>query len=181
MLKKQGYSGSVYPLRRLKKKLAPRGAKPFLDLKFMPGEQIQVDWGSFGQLNYGGSLRPMHAFVVVLSHSRRIFAQFFHDMKTASVLEGLKLAFEYYGGVSRTALFDNMRTAVIENAGTAVRFNPQLLEFASVYHFEPRACNPRSGWEKGRTERSIRYLRESFFAGRKFASIGDLNQAIRTR
>ena len=180
MLRDRGYTGSVYPLRKLKKELLPSTAKAFLNLKFCPGEQAQVDWGSFGTIDYDGKTRPLHAFVVVLSYSRRIFVRYFHDMKTARVLEGLKLAFEYFGGVPRILLFDNMKSAVIENAITAVRFNSQLLEFTAYHHCEPRACNPRAGWEKGRTERAIRYLRESFFAGRSISNIVDLNQQVLT-
>lgn len=148
MLKKRGYTGSVYPIRRLKHKLAPQGGQAYLDLKFMPGEQAQVDWGSFGHMMYGTQRRPLHAFVMVLCYSRRIYARFFHDMKSARVQEGHRRAIEYFGGSARTIVYDNMKTAVLENLGAAVRFNPDLLELAAYYNFEPRACNPRSGWEK---------------------------------
>ena len=178
MIKQKGYTGSVYPVRKFKKQIAPGSRKAFLDLTFMPGEQAQVDWGSFGYLLYGSSKRPLHAFVVVLSYSRKIFAKFFHDMKSARVLEGHCDAFEYFQGVPRVVLFDNMKTAVIENLGTAVRFNRDLLDLAAYFRFEPRACNPRSGWEKGRTERAIRYLREGFFEGRSFDSLDQLNKDL---
>lgn len=179
MLKKQGYTGSVYPIRRIKKQILPASKKAFLDLNFTPGEQAQVDWASFGKMKYGEHQRPIHAFVMVLSYSRRIFAQFFHDMKSARVIEGHCRAFSKFEGIPRSVVFDNMKTAVVENLGTAVRFNEDLLDMAAYYHFEPRACNPRAAWEKGRVERAIRYIRESFFAGRTFDSLCDLNEQLR--
>jgi hypothetical protein len=71
-----------------------------------------------------------------------------------------------------------MKTAVIEHVGEGVRFNSDLLELAAHYSFMPRACNPRSGWEKGRVERAVRYVRENFFEARSFDNLEDLNQQL---
>ena len=57
-----------------------------------------------------------------------------------------------------------------------MRFNTRLLELASHYHFAPRACAPARGSEKGAVERSVRYIRDSFFAARSFTTIDDLNR-----
>jgi hypothetical protein len=57
-----------------------------------------------------------------------------------------------------------------------VRFNPRLLELASHYHFAPRAARPGRGSEKGAVERTVRYVRDSFFAARSFTTIEDLNR-----
>ena len=175
MLKSRGYSGSVYPIRNMCRMKRSSSNKAYLDLQFMPGEMAQVDWASFGSLQIGKHHRKVHAFVMVLAYSRRIYAHFFHDMCTTRVLEGHVLAFQAFGGSSREVLYDNMKTAVIENVGEGVRFQKDLLEIASHYAFIPRACNPRSGWEKGRVERAIRYIREGFFEGRKFENLIDLN------
>jgi transposase len=43
-------------------------------------------------------------------------------------------------------------TAVAEHDGRLVRFRPRFLGFAREYNFIPRACNPVSGWEKGKVE-----------------------------
>ncbi len=56
-----------------------------------------------------------------------------------------------------------------------VRFHERLLELAGHYHFEPRPCAPYRANEKGKVERAIRYLRESFFAARCFTDVEDLN------
>lgn len=178
MLRGRGYKGSVYPVRRLRRTILPSLNKAYLDLHFTPGEQAQVDWADFGKMSYGKHTRPLRCFIMVLSHSRAIYARMFHDMKSARVLEGHVLAFEKFSGVPRTVVYDNMKTAVIENMGSGIRFQSDLLELAAHYNFMPRACNPRAGWEKGRVERAVRYLREAFFEARTFASLGDLNDQL---
>lgn len=71
---------------------------------------------------------------------------------------------------------------VLERLGEAVHFHPRILELAAHYHFLPRPCRPARGNEKGRVERSIRFIRESFFAARPFTTLEDFNrQAARWR
>ena len=72
-------------------------------------------------------------------------------------------------------LYDNLRSAVLERHGDAIRFHPELLRFASRYRFEPRPVAVARGNEKGRVERAIRYVRDAFFAARQFADLDDLN------
>jgi len=74
------------------------------------------------------------------------------------------------------ALYDNLKSAVLDRQGDAIRFNPTLLSFSAHYRFEPRPCAVYRGNEKGRVERSIRYIRTNFFAGRQYKNLEDLNQ-----
>ena len=55
-----------------------------------------------------------------------------------------------------------------------------MLELAGHYHFAPQPCAPYRGNEKGKVERMIQYLRHSFFAARRFASLDDLNAQLAT-
>jgi len=64
---------------------------------------------------------------------------------------------------------------VLERQGDAIRFHPTLLEFAAHYRFEPRPVAVARGNEKGRVERAIRYVRDSFFAARTWSDLDDLN------
>ena len=72
-----------------------------------------------------------------------------------------------------------MISAVLERRGVAIRFHPNLLAFASHYHFEPRPVAVRRGNEKGRVERMIRTIRDSFFAARTWNDLDDLNRQAR--
>jgi transposase len=179
MIKARGYKGGYAPVRRLVKILRPVGAgAAYLRLHTLPGEQAQVDWGHFGHLHIGQVKRPLSCFVMVLAHSRALYARFFLDQTLSSFLLGHVLAFEALGGAPRQILYDNLKAAVVERNGDLIRYNPQLLELCAHYHFQPRACAPRRGNEKGKVERKIQDIRHSFFDGRPLSTLEQLNAQL---
>jgi transposase len=176
MVRERGYLGGPDHFRHLLACHRPRQpAEAYLRLRSLPGEQAQVDWGHFGHLTIGRARRPLMAFVMVLSWSRRIFLRFFLDARMESFLRGHVAAFAACNGCARVLLYDNLKSAVLERHGDAIRFHPTLLAFAAHYRYEPRPVAVARGNEKGRVERAIRYVRSSFFAGRQFADVEDLN------
>jgi len=180
MVRERGYTGSKDYFRSIVATMRPRKpAEAFLRVAVMPGEQAQVDWAHFGTIGEEQSARPLMAFVMVLSHSRRIFLRFFRSGNTAAFLQGHVEAFQAFCGVPRACLYDNLKSAVLERQGAAIRFNPQLLELATHYRFEPKPVSVARGNEKGRVERAIRYIREGFFTARTFADLDDLNAQAR--
>jgi len=176
MLRDRGYQGSISQLRRVVRKLRPVPTEAFLRLSFLPGEQAQVDWACFGQVAVGRALRRLSCFVLTLSYSRAFYLEFFFDQSLENFLQGHVNAFNDLGGAARTLLYDNLKAAVLERRGEAVRFHPRLLELCGHYHFAARPCNPGRGNEKGRVERTIRYIRDSFFAARDFTTLDNLNR-----
>ena len=62
------------------------------------------------------------AFVMVLSFSRRVFLRFFLDARMENFLHGHLGAFAAWDGVPRVILYDNLRSAVLERHGDAIRF-----------------------------------------------------------
>ncbi len=172
----RGYPGGQTLLRAWVAELRPRAApEAYLRLRTLPGEQGQVDWGAFGYLTIGKAKRPLVGFVMVLSWSRAIFLRFYLNQRMESFLHGHVSAFAAWGGLPRTLLYDNLKSAVLERQGDAIRFHPTLLELSAHYHFEPRPVAVARGNEKGRVERAIRYIRDSFFAGRQWTDLDDLN------
>ena len=181
MVGERGYVGCDSHFRHLIAELRPRPpAEAYLRLRTLPGEQAQVDWAHFGHLQIGRARRPLMAYVMVLSHSRMIFLRFFLDARMDSFLRGHVEAFVAFNGCPRVALYDNLKSAVLERVGEAIRFNPELLALAGHYRFEPRPVAVARGNEKGRVERAIRYIRDSFFAGRSFTDLDDLNAQAQT-
>ena len=175
MLHGRGYGGSVFPVRRFIARMRPSKKEAFLRLSVLPGEQAQVDWASFGTVTIGHAKRSLSCFLMVLSWSRAAFARFYLDQTTESFLRGHLAAFHAFAGVPRTILYDNLKSAVIERQGDLVRFNPRILELAGHYHFAPKPCAVARGNEKGRVERRVRDLRESFFEARTFRTVEELN------
>lgn len=177
MVKERGYRGKPSQFRALVSKLRPRPQREaYLRLRTLSGEESQVDWGHFGRLQIGRASRPLMAFVMVLSYSRAVFLRFFLSQCLSNFLHGHQMAFRFFSGVSRKCLYDNLRSAVLERNGRSIRFNPQFLHFSAHYRFEPRPVAPARGNEKGRVERTIRFVRDRFFAARRFRSVDDLNR-----
>ena len=176
MVVERGYLGGPDHFRSLVALHRPRPvAEAYLRLRTLPGEQAQVDWGHFGYITLGKAKRPLMAFVMVLSYSRKIFLRFYLNQQMANFLRGHEAAFEAWQGLPRVLLYDNLKSAVLERQGDAIRFNPKLLAFAGHYRYEPRPVAVARGNEKGRVERAIRYIRDNFFAARSWKDLDDLN------
>ena len=180
MVRERGYSGSESNFRKQIARLRPRKQpEPFLRLRKLIAEEAQVDWGHFGEMEVEGCSRKLYAFVMTLSYSRAVWLQFFFDMKMANFLQGHIQAFHYFGGTPRALLYDNLKSAVVERDGKRIRFNETLISCASHYGFELRAAAPARGNEKGIVERTIRYVRDNFFAARTLRTLDQLNEEAR--
>lgn len=176
----RGYPGGPDHFRYLINRLRPKPtAEAYLRLATLPGEQAQVDWAHFGRVTIGRARRQLVAFVMVLSWSRMIFLRFFLGAPMECFLRGHVSAFDFFDGVPRVLLYDNLKSAVTERRGDAIRFHPTLLSLSAHYRFEPRPVAVARGNEKGRVERAIRFARDSFFAARRWRDLGDLNLQAR--
>lgn len=176
MIRDRGYAGSVEQLRRVVARLRPHPREAFLRLQVFAAEQGQVDWACFGSVMVGRAQRPLSCFVITLSWSRALYLEFFFDQTMENFLRGHVRAFQDWSGAPRVILYDNLRSAVLERYGDLIHFNPRLLELAAHYHFAPRPCQVRAGNQKGRVERAIRYVRDSFWAGRVFTTLAECNR-----
>lgn len=176
MLRDRGFTGSIHQLRRAVKPLRPAPREAFFRLITLPGEQGQVDWASFGVVQVGQARRQLSCFVLTLAYSRAFYFEFFFDQRLENFLQAHINAFAWFGGAPRNILYDNLKSVVLARHGDQIRFQPRLLELCGHYHFAALPCQPRRGNEKGRVERTIRYVRESFFAARPFVTLPLLNQ-----
>ena len=138
------------------------------------GQQGQVDFGTF-RLPWG----RRHALVIVLGYSRLLWLRFYPRQTMPILMDALESAFACFGGVPEELLFDQMRAVVLSDergAGGGLVLNAEFLRFAAHWRFVPRSCRPYRARTKGKVERPIRYIRESFFYGREFANDDDLNE-----
>ena len=180
MVAERGYPGGPDHFRRITRRLRPRKtAEAYHRLRTLPAEEAQMDWGHFGTVQVGRATRAVSAFVMVLSWSRMAFVRFFYDQRMGSFLAGHVEAFGAFGGVPRRVLYDNLKSAVLERRSDAIRFHPTTLALAGHYRYEPRPVAVARGNEKGRVERTIRFLRTSFWPARQWSGLDDLNAQAR--
>lgn len=176
MVKERGYPGRPDHFRAVVARYRPRPEpEAYLRLRTLPGEVAQCDWGHFGKIQIGRAQRRLLGFVMTAAWSRKVFLRFYYGEAMPNFLRGHVDAFAAWGVCPRVIWYDNLKSAVIERIGDAIRFNETILALSGHYHFEPRPVAPRRGNEKGRVERSIRYIRNSFFAAREYDDIDDLN------
>ena len=176
-----GYHGGHSILREYVRKVRPHMTpqRAFVRMEPLAGERFEVDWGHFGALDYSGDMRKLYAFALVDAHSRMLYVEFTHSQSFGTFARCHVHAFTALGGIAREIAYDNLATAVAEHDGRLVRFLPRFLAFAREYGFFPHACNPASGWEKGKVERAIGYLRQNFWPLREFTDLHDVNRQVR--
>ena len=123
MVTERGYVGSADHFRHF---IALHRPKPkreaYQRLRTLPGEQTQIDWGHFDFIEIGRARRALMGFVMVLSWSRMIYVHFFLGSRMENFLRGHIGAFNAWGGVPRVALYDNLKSAVLERQGEAIRY-----------------------------------------------------------
>lgn len=163
----------AYPtVVRFTREFRRKKQKVFQPLEFLPGEEGQVDWFF---VNLPG-LGKLCGFAMILSYSRHLFAHLFCRSSFEFFIEGHLKAFEAFGGFPQTLLYDNLKSVVLKRQ--PLQYNPLFLEFAHHYRFEIRLCNVAAGYEKGRVERVIRTLKETFFNAVSATSLEGLNLSL---
>lgn len=169
MLKEQGYGGGYGLVKQCVAELRQRLKPAYFTLRFAPGECAQVDWGTWKALDVPGGRRRISFFVMVLCHSRMMYAEFSFGQAMEHWLSAHRNAFEYFGGVPQKVMVDNCKTAVLTPAapGQEPLYHPDYLDFAGHYGFRPIACTVRRPNEKGRVEQAVGYIKSSFLAGRE--------------
>lgn len=147
-----------------------------------PGEEAQLDYGYLGRWldPLSGKLSRVWALVMVLALSRHLFCYPVLRMTAGAFTQAHVAAFGFLGGVPRRLVCDNLSTGVLRSDLYDPRINRSYRELASHYGFivDPaRVAHPK---DKPRVERPIPYVRDSFFRGRDFASLADMQaQAAR--
>ena len=143
-----------------------------------PGEEAQIDFGYLGtwQDPLSGKSRRLWAFALILSFSRHMFIRIVTRLDQREWLMCHILAFDFFNGVSKRLVPDNLKTGVIKADLYDPKFNRGYEELAHHYGIiiDPaRSGKPR---DKARVERVIPYIRDSFWSGRDFTSLEEINK-----
>lgn len=165
-----GYAGKIRVLQYYLASLNPKHKKQeIIRFETDPGFQGQVDWTIIRS-----GKNPIYGFVMTLGYSRATFVYFTSDMKQDTWQDCHMKAFEYFGGIPQTLLYDNLKSVIIKRDKYGVKqhgFNERFLEFAK-HRFVAKVCQPYRAQTKGKVERFNRYLKENFYIPLKAKLIG---------
>ena len=185
-LQTEGYTGSYdsvrRPVRDWKKQQSQFPAEVYIPLVFEPGEAFQFDW-SHEQVGMAGMPVTVKVAQLRLCHSRHFLVVAYPRETQEMVFDAHAQAFDFFGGVCRRGIYDNLKAAVNKIlAGKQRSFNNRFGQLCSHYLFEPVACTPAAGWEKGQVENQVGTVRRRFFVPRpKVQDFRELNEYLRER
>ena len=123
-----------------------------------------------------GVRRHLYGFTAVLCYSRMRFAIFVKRCDAPTLIRCLMGAFEYFGGLPKAALTDRMKSVLMEMKDKVPCWTPLFADFMASIGVAPRVCKAYTPQTKGKVERTVGFVKKSFWAGVSFTDIDDLNR-----
>ncbi len=167
--REEGFECSVGAIKRFLRSLGKRSPqKAVVVLHFEPGEAAQVDFGNGSMLLHPVKNKPTQSyiFVMTLCDSRHAYAEIVWDQTVETWLRCHVHAFEFFGGVPRRIILDNLKSAIIKACQKDPVIQRSYYGFAESWGFQIDKCPPRRPDLKGRVERGVGYVKNSFLRPR---------------
>lgn len=178
-----GFTGSYSALWRFVHALEPPTPTAYLRIETEPGAEAQVDFGSAGRLRDPGDglAKKAWLFVMTLSWSRHQYVEFVFDQAVATWLRCHRHAFEWFGGVPRRIVLDNLKAAIVRATWHDPVVQRAYRECAEHYGFLIAPCRPATPQHKGKVEQGgVHYCARNFLAGRTLTDLPTANALVRT-
>ena len=177
-----GYPGGYDQVRRYVKRIKnDLGRKAYIRFETEPGRQAQVDFGDFQlQDDNGRKVATVYLFAMILGYSRKLYVEFIPQRTMKEFLDCHIRAFSFFGGVPEEILYDRMRNVFIRQLAGAVEWNKQFHDLCLHYRFKPLVAPAYAPWVKGKIERPMDFVRESFFRGYSYTTLEKANQDVMT-
>ncbi len=150
----------------------------FVHRSMAPGTTMEVDFGE-SWVDIAGAPCKVKYLVATLPFSNAYFAKAYPVERLESLLDGIESAFAYFGGVVERVVLDNTSLAVKDILAGRDRVQTEAFAaFRGAYPFRAEFCAPAKGWEKGKVESGVKYLKRNFLAGRRFCDDLDFNEQL---
>lgn len=144
-----------------------------------PGEEAQVDFGDIGlQYNPQGRRVKAHVFNMRLSYSRLDYYEVVFDQTIQTWIQCHINAFNYFAGSPEVVKLDNLKAGVVDANFYEPVYQKEYKRLADHYGILLSPCRAYQPQEKGKVESGIKYVKNNFFAGRKFDSYDQLQVAL---
>ena len=164
-----------------------RVTKATMRITHKPGDAMQVDWAGETIPYYDavtGEEYKAYLFVAALPCSCYIYAEACEDMKQENWLLCHVHAYEYFGGVARLLIPDNLKTGVVANTRYETRLNESYRELAEYYGTAIVPARVRKPQDKSIVEKSVGFSTTWITAAmreRKFFSPAEVKAAVAER
>jgi transposase len=159
-----GYTGSYPAFARKLRAIRPAPIRdPEIRFETDPGVQTQADWAILGPWPLGDTMVELNAMVAILGCSRAPAIRFATDRTRTTSFERLVHGLDDLGGVTREILTDRDPAFCMGSTsdGRAI-LSPEWVDLCAVLGVVPKACRPYRAQTKGKVERMVRELKESF-------------------
>ncbi len=140
-----------------------------------PGVECQIDFAQIGFLLDAetGRRRRVHALIFTAVVSRHMFVWLTYSQTLAAVIAGCEAAWEFFGGVFKVLIPDNLKAVVTDADAVNPTLSTGWLDYAQHAGFGTDPARVRSPQDKPRVERVVPYVRGNFWAGESFVDLAD--------
>lgn len=156
----------------------PKQPRSSIRIETKAAEEAQVDFGSAGMMYDPEECRQRrtHVFVMTLSYSRLHYVELVFDQGQVTWVKCHINAFEFFGGVPRRIILDNLKSGILRPNTYDPVFNRAYAECAKHYGFIIDPAKIRTAEHKGKVERKIPVVRQQFLSSHAFTDINDANE-----
>lgn len=175
-----GYSGAYNSVKRFVRALRHKEPEQFDRLSFLPGEEMQVDYGEGAPTLVPGTDRykKPRLFVATLRHSRRSFRRVVWKSSQQVWAQLHEQAFRYFGGCPQYVVLDNLKEGVQRPDLYEPELNPVYAAMLEHYGVVADPARVRDPNRKGTVEHAIGHTQATALKGRRFESIEAQNEHL---
>lgn len=172
-----GYAGAYNSVKRFALKLRHSEPEQFDRLAFLPGEEMQVDYGEGALTRVPGTdrYRKPRLFVATLRYSRRSFRCVVWRSSQQTWARLHEQAWRHFGGSCRYVVLDNLKEGVLKPDLYEPELNPVYAAALAHYGVVADPARVRDPNRKGTVEHAIGHTQATALKGRRFETIEEQN------
>ena len=169
----RGFAGQYNSVKRFVAKLRLVQPEQFDRLSFLPGEEMQVDYGqgALTRVPGGDNYRRPRLFVATLRYSRSSFRCVVWKSSQQVWAELHERAFRHFGGCPQYVVLDNLKEGVIKPDLYEPELNPVYAATLAHYGAVADPARVRDPNRKGTVENAIGHTQATALKGRRFDSV----------
>ena len=180
LVDQHGFGGAYNSVKRFVAKLRHKEPERFDRLSFLPGEEMQVDYGEGAPTRVPGTdrYRKPRLFVATLRYSRRSFRRVVWKSSQKVWAELHEQAWRYFGGSCRYVVLDNLKEGVIKPDLYEPELNPVYAAMLEHYEVVADPARVRDPDRKGTVEHAIGHTQATALKGKRFETIEEQNEHL---